>query len=173
MTKGYRLNYYLWKRFHFKYCWKEKENLAQHLTKQIMRMILRNNKEMESAISYWKKHSTYLRKRAYSLTCKWWLIALNPFSNQCSLKSCHALETNERKQGNAFYGHCKRGCGWSYMYVNLVRSVLESLVPNFTHGPSWSMHCCLRPWLSLFHLFYHLCWLLYAYLICEGVKGGW
>lgn len=107
-----------------------------------------------------KKHSTDFRKRAHSLTCKWWLIALNPFSNQCSLKSYHALETNERKQRNAFYGHYERGSGWSYVNVNLVRSVLESLVPNFTLGPSWSIHCCLRPWFTLFHLLYHLCGLL-------------
>lgn len=58
-----------------------------------------------------------------------------------------------------------------YVYVNLVRAVLESLVPNFTLGPSWSIHCCLRPWFSLLQLLYHLCGLLYAYLICEGVKG--
>lgn len=126
---------------------------------------------MESAISDWKEHSADLRKTAPSLTCKWWWIALNPFSNQCSLKSYHALETNGSKQRNAFCAHCERGSGWSYVYVNLVRSVLESLVPNFTLGPSWSIHCCLRPWFSLFHLLYHLCGLLYAYLICEGVKG--
>lgn len=81
------------------------------------------------------------------------------------------LKQMKGNRGMHLYGHCERGSGWSYVYVNLVRSVLESLVPNFTLGLSWNIYCCLRPWFSLFHLLYHLCGLLYAYLIYEGVKG--
>ena len=58
-------------------------------------------------------------------------------------------------------------CIWPW-----VSSLLESSVPNFTLGLSWSTQCCLVPWFSLFHLLYLLCGLLHAYLICEGVKRG-
>lgn len=114
-----------------------------------------------------KKHSTDLRKRAPSLTCKWWLIAQNPFSNQCSLKSYHVLETNESNQRNAFCGHCERGSGWSLCVCEpgqicpwILGSKLHSwsflkytLMPKalvfsfpFTLPPLWAALCLFDMW---------------------------
>lgn len=105
-----------------------------------------------------------------SLSFKWWLITLNHFCNQCSLKSYNTFETNGRKERSTLYGHCKE-VSWPYVYVNLCQlSPWILFQTSFLVFPKRTvLHCAL---VFSFPFTLLLCGLLYAYVICEGITRG-
>lgn len=119
---------------------------------------------MENVISYWK---VYSRPQKYStLTCKWQLIALNQFLNQCALKSTihfrqkawnfgrHSMDVAEGAVSNFVCANlaqlppwmpCSTLHSWSFWKHKVLPHALVFSFP-FTLPPLWAALCVFDTW---------------------------